>query len=438
MVSRPISGRPSCFGPHGTIRPFLLALLWAVLALACSKPAAVEVPPPKVGTVEVLSAEIADESRFPGRTVAPQRVEIRAQVEGTIRERYFTDGQKVSRGDPLFQIDARSPEAALAQAKADLARAQVNAADAAKIASTNEQLYAQKVIGREEYRQSKAEADAAKALVRAQRAIVESAELTRGFATIVAPFEGRIGEAELDVGTVVGPSGEPLAVLARLDPMYVDFALSEREFLRLPANAELREQIRRGEAPVGAQSEEDSLERINERMLVALELADGELHPYQGMLSIVSIELDEDTGTYPMRAIFPNAEELLIPGLFGEVIIRLRQKHPALLVPQAALVLEQVGVIVYAVGDGGILDERRVELGQRVGELVEVRSGLAAGDVIVSRGVHKCRAGLVVEAEPLDPLTLASDPLAIEPKQGPEGWFERFMAERRVATLVGE
>lgn len=410
-------------------------MLSSVLAVACTEPAAVELPPPKVGVVAVLTAEIADEGRFPGRTVAPQRVEIRSQIEGTIRERFFADGQRVARGDPLFQVDARSPEAALAQAKADLARARVNAADAAKVAATNEQLFEQNVIGREEYRQSRAEAEAAKALVRAQQAIVDSAALTRGFATIVAPFDGRLGEAEVDVGSFVGPGGARLAVLARLDPMYFDFALSEREFLRSPATRLLRDQARSGTATADAG---DDVATVNERLLIALELADGSIHPYQGMLGAVSVELDEATGSYPMRAIFPNPEELLIPGLFGEVIIRLRAKHEALLVPQEALVLKQIGVVVYVVGDGGTVDERRVELGSRVGELVEIQSGLAAGEVIVSRGVHKCRDDLLVEPELLEPLTLESDPLAVEPAAGPEGWFERFMAERRVATLVGE
>src|SRR5690606_3753233 len=194
----------------------VIVTFWAWLAVACGEPDPVELPPPKVGVVAVLAAEIADEGRFSGRTVAPQRVEIRSQIEGTIRERFFADGQRVTRGEPLFQIDARSPEAALAQAKADLARARVNAADAAKIAATNQQLFEQQVIGREEYRQSLAEAEAAKALVRAQQAIVDSAALTRGFATIVAPFDGRIGEAEADVGSFVRPGGDRLAVLARL------------------------------------------------------------------------------------------------------------------------------------------------------------------------------------------------------------------------------
>ncbi len=435
-----------------------IAALLLVLGLiaGCRPAATVELPPPKVGTVEVLAAQIAEEARFPGRTSAPQRVAIRAQVEGTIHERAFADGQRVERGEVLFEIDARSPEAALAQARADLARAQVNAAEAGKIAATNEQLFAQGVIGREEYRQAEAEADAAQALVRANRAIVESAALTRGFATIVAPFDGRIGEAEIDVGGFVSPGGEALAVLARLDPMYVDFALSEREFLRLPGIRALRDEVRaraaqpaaapepepepdaaQPAAATGRASEPDALAELNARLLVALRLADGSIHPYEGTLTIVSVELDEATGSYPMRAIFPNTEELLIPGLFAEVIIRPRERDLALLVPSEALTLEQAGVVVFVVGEGDRLDRRRVEPGAQIGELVEIREGLAPGERVVVEGVHKCRDELVVEPVALAALDLRSDPLAEQLAAGPEGWFERFLAERRVATLVG-
>jgi membrane fusion protein, multidrug efflux system len=412
--------------------------LWLVvvglLTIGCARqPAPVEVPPPKVGAVEVLSVEIADEGRFSGRTAAPQRVDITAQIDGVVRERFFVDGQRVARGDPLFAIDARSPEAALAQARAELARAQVDAANAAQVASTNEQLHAQSIIGREEYQQSKAAAEAATALVRAQKAIVNGAALTRGRATVIAPFDGRVGEAEVEVGGVVGPGSGPLAGLARVDPIYFDFALSEREFLGLPQHRAQREQIRERGQP----SERLGFEAINERLLVALELADGSIHPYRGVLSRVSNEIDPQTGSYPMRAIFPNAEELLIPGLYGRVIIRLRAKRPALLIPQDATVLEQSGVVVYVVDPSGQASKRRVELGQRIGALVEVRSGLAAGDRVVREGVHKCRDGLRVEAVELAPLSLDSDPLAREPIAGSEGWYERFLAERRVAALAG-
>ena len=451
----------------------VLVVLWAIIAVGCAKPTTAEIPPPEVGVVTVLQAEIADEVRFSGRTAAPQRVEIQPQVEGTVYERFFADGQKVRRGDPLFQIDARSPEAALAQAQADLARAQVHAADTAKISATNESLFNQGVIGREEYQQSKADADASKALVRANQAIVKSAALTRGFATVVAPFDGRIGQAEVDVGSLANPGGPRLAVLARLDPMYLEFALSERQLLRLPSTKKLRDEILaaaedKKDAPSAPEAEapepeaetpepeapepeaeapepgakleraSDPMQKINDKLLVALVLADGSLHPYQGVLNIVSIELDETTGTYPMRAIFPNTEELLIPNLFGEVIIRLRDKHEALMIPSESLVLKQVGTVVYVVGEGGTVEQRRVELGHTVGDLVEVTKGLEASEVIVSQGVHKCRDGLAVSARELDPLTLDSDPLAIEPAPGAEGWFERFVAERRTATLVAQ
>jgi membrane fusion protein, multidrug efflux system len=419
------------------MRPLLFSLL-AVLATACDKPPAVELPPPKVGVVTVLEAPVADELMFPGRTVSPQRVAISAQVEGTVKERFFRDGQQVKRGEKLFQIDARNPDAAVAVADADLARAKVAAADAAKIAATNAELHAKGVIGREERDQSKAAADAAAALVHANEATVRSAKLTRGFATVVAPFDGRIGEAEVDVGSTVGPGGERMAVLARLDPMYADFALSEREFLKLIAqaratNAKLAadEKAASPDAPT-----KQGIDAVNDRVVLALRLADGSIHPYQGKLSVVSVEIDEKTGTYPLRAVFPNPENTLLPGLYSEVVVRAKQKQDSLLVPQQALVLKQVGVVAYVVGAGNTIEQRQVEIGEHLGDLNQITKGLAKGDIVVSDGVHKCREGLVVQPVPQQALDLGSDPLAVEPKQGPEGWFELFLAEKRVATLV--
>jgi membrane fusion protein (multidrug efflux system) len=341
----------------------------------------------------------------------------------------------VKRGDSLFQIDARSPEAAVAQATADVARAKATAIDAARIASTNEDLFTRSVIGREERDQSRASADAAAALVKAAEAALKGAKLTRGFTTVVAPFDGRISEAQADVGENVGVGNIRMAVLARLDPTYADFSLSEREFLRLVA------QLRQGEAAAAANAPDGKpskagIDGHNERLVVALRLADGSIHPYQGKLSLVSVEIDEKTGTYPLRAIFPNPDNTLVPGLYAEVVIRRREKQDAILVPQQALVLKQVGVVAYVLGEGNTIEQRTVQVGQRLGDLNQITKGLQKGDVIVSDGVHKCRDGLVVDPVAQDALDLSSDSLSVDPKDGPEGWFERFQAEKRVATLV--
>lgn len=445
----------------------LLTLFSLVAVFGCSQPEPVELPPPRVGVVTVLQAPIANEIRFTARTHSPQRIELQALVEGTLHKRLFEDGQAVARGDALFQIDARSPAAALAQARAELARAKVSAADAEAVAATNRELLDRQVIGREEYRQSQVSAAAAAALVKSQQAIVNSAALTRGFSTVVAPFDGHIGQAKVEIGSFVRPGGEPLAVLARVDPMYADFALSERQFLRLTDFAKQRDAIRAraaeptkdpetdatasddtaAEAPAtdGARATDNSRtadprsenEELNAQIVVALELADGSFHPYRGRLQLVSVEMDASTGTFPMRAIFPNDESLLVPGLYGRVVLRSRERHPALLIPRQALLFKQTGTSVYVLADDGSVAERRVELGQEIGRLVVVREGLAADELVVSEGMHKCRPGLLVDAVEAEVLDLSSDPLSQPLVEGPEGWYERFLSERRIATLTG-
>lgn len=415
------------------LHSFLGALM--VLASACDKPAAVELPPPKVGVVTVLDADVAEELTFPGRTASPQRVELRAQVEGIVKERFFDDGQQVKRGAKLFQIDARDPEAAVALATADVARAKASAIDAARIYATNEDLFKRSVIGREERDQSKAAADAAKALVAANEAALRSAKLQRGFTSVVAPFDGRIGEATADVGSTVMPGNVRMATLTRIDPIYADFSLSEREYLRLIKRVRDKDHAA-AEAGGDQTPTKTGVDGLNERLVVALRLADGSIHPYQGKLTLVSITIDEKTGTYPLRAVFPNPDNTLLPGLYGEIVLRARAKDDALLVPQQALVLKQVGTVAYVLGENNTIEQRTVEIGQRLGDLNRITKGLKKGDVIVSDGVHKCRDGLVVDPVPQDALDLSSDALLEEPKQGPDGWYEKFEAEKRVATLV--
>lgn len=387
----------------------------AVSLVGCSggRPDQVQLPPPKVGVVEALTATVAGEGRFVGTIEAVQRVELRVRVQGTIEEKFFIDGDDVKEGQKLFQIDPRSPQAVLAQGRAGLADAQAQLQKAQADARRARNLYESNAISRAELDTALAQERAARAGVAAGRAVVESASLDTQYAVIRAPFDGRIGETTVNVGNLVSPSTPtPLATVVKLDPIYVEFSLSERQYLRArPAGSD--------RAPLGPSD-----------ILVALQLADGSIYQYRGRLVFISPELNQTTGTFTVRALFPNPVHILRPGQFAKIILRGKEPTQKTLVPEEAIVTKQTGDFVYVVGSDGLVEERAVTRGDARGSLRIVESGLESGERVVSKGVHKVRDGAKVDASDLPPLDLSSDPLSVAPPETyPGDWFQKYAPE---------
>jgi membrane fusion protein (multidrug efflux system) len=385
---------------------------WLLLALpACSggAPNEVALPPPAVGVAEVLTAEVSGERRFVGTLSAVQRVELRARVQGTIESKFFIDGQDVREGQRLFQIDPRSPRAALAQARAGLADANAELVKATADARRSRDLFEASNISQAELEAAVARERTARAAVAANRAMVENAALTTEFTEIVAPFNGQVGAASVDVGSLVGPTASsPLTTVVRLDPIYAEFSIGERDYLRM-------QQIEKTErTPV-------------DDLMVALELADGTLYPLRGRLVFISPELDPGTGSFLIRGLFPNPARVLRPGQFAKVVIRSDRPEPRTLVPEEALVTRQEGEFVYVVDADDAAERRRVVPGDPRGSLRIIESGLEAGERVVALGVHKVREGSKVNVTKTVTLDLSSDPLSTAPpKHYPGDWAGPF------------
>jgi len=389
----------------------LIASMVLVASFACERGTGqVQLPPPRVGVVRTLSATVAGEGRFVGTIQAVQRVELRSRIQGTLEEKYFVDGDRVTKGQKLFQIDPRSPRAALAETRAGLANSQANLQKAVADARRARNLYEANSISKAELDTALANERAAKAAVSASRAVVESASLDTQYTVITAPFDGRIGQTTVNVGNLVSPSmTTPLATVVKIDPIYVDFTISEREYLRSRPSAT-------------EDTPPDSLD-----VLVALELADGSIYEYAGQLVFLSPELDASTGTFTVRAIFPNPYSILRPGQFAKVILRSRQAKDKVLVPEDAVVTKQTGSTVFVV-DGTTVEERLIQTGDRRGRLRIVESGLSGGEVIVAQGVHKVRDGATIEPKELPPVDLSSDPLAVAPPEVlPGDWYRDYL-----------
>jgi len=353
----------------------------ATALTACSGDEAAGPPAPEVYVAEVLQQDVPVYMEVVGQTRGSQDVDIRARVEGFLDTIDFSEGTFVREGDLLYQIDPKPLEAALAQAKANLANSQARFNQAKITVNRMKPLAEQQAVSLQELDNAMANQYAAKAEVDAAAAAVDKAELDLGYATINSPIDGIVGITEVKAGNLVG-SGEStlLTTVSKVDPVYFRGGISEADYLRMSRN--LRERR--------ATQEED------EPTIVHLLLADGTEFPHTGTLEAVERAVDPTTGTLSMQVSFPNPERLLRPGQYGRVRFATEIKRDALLVLQRAVreLQDQFNVVV--VGPDNTVSIRSVKVGPRVGGLWVIEEGLEPGDRVVVEGLQRLRDGMSV------------------------------------------
>lgn len=348
-----------------TVACFAVAVAQATL-VACSRPgpAGPAAPPPAPVTVARAEKQgVPVELRAIGNVEASSVVEVRARVAGELERVQFEEGRIVAKGDPLFTLDRKPFEVALAQAEAKLARDQVLARNAREEVDRYAELVQKEYVTREQYDRSAAAAAAAEAQVRADEAEVERARLDLGYCTIVAPIAGRAGAVLLRPGNLVKASAdEPLVVLRRTRPIFVSFAIPEGRL-----------------AEVRARSAAGSLEVAAYPRGVGSE-------PRVGVLSFVDNTVDGATGTIRLKGTFPNADDALWPGQFVDVVLRLAVESDAVTVPARAVQSGQQGEYVFVVRPDGTVESRPVRVTRRHGDAAVVGEGVAPGETVVTEG----------------------------------------------------
>jgi RND family efflux transporter MFP subunit len=370
--------------PRRAAGAWLLAAPLALVAARCADDAPQQAAP----TVEVahpVVREIVEWDEYSGRIEATQRVDVRARVSGYIESVQFDDGQIVEKGAPLFVIDPRPYRAALSGAEAQLATVRARLALAKNEAQRAEQLLQRQVISRERYDTAATERRTAASEVAAAEAAVERARLDLEFTTVRAPIRGRVGRDLVTVGNLVsGGSADStlLTTIVSLDPVHVYFDADEKAVLRYQRLA------RAGERP-------SSRDVPNP---VRLGLADEEGFPHVGHMDFVDNQLDPRTGTMRARAVFPNPDHRLVPGLFARLLLLGSGRHEALLLPEEAIGTDQSERFVLVVGEDGRVEQRRVQLGPRAEGLRVVRSGIGPDDRVVVGGIQSVAPGSVVAA----------------------------------------
>jgi len=349
-------------------------------------------PPPAVTTVAVEARDVAPTAEFIGRTEAIETFEARPRVEGFLREVAFTDGQDVKAGQPLYTIEPGPYEAALASARAQLARVQAALVQARLAYERAEELRGRGNVSQAQLDEATATRDMAQADVDAAQAAVRTAELNLGYTRIASPIDGRLGVTAVTAGNLVTPSTGTLATVVRLDPIRVVFSVSDRDVMAV-------QQRFQGQSP----------QEVVAHYVPRLRMASGAEYPQDGKVEFVDNRVDPATGTIAVRALFPNPNETLLPGQFVTMLVRPERTERRPVVPVAAVQQDREGRFVLVLDDRNRVEQRRIEIGPQLDQVFAVESGLREGEVVVLGGVQKVQPGMAVQP------TRATDTVAVQP-----------------------
>lgn len=367
-AARPLAG----FAGAGLVALGLLA--------GCQKAPAAQpaVEPVKVGVVTVTPEPVTLQRELPGRTSPFRIAEVRARVDGIVQERAFVEGSDVKAGQVLYRIDPPPYEAALASAQASLARAEAHLESSKLQAGRYQQLLADQAVSQQEHDNALAAHKASAADVEAARAAVQVARINLGYTRVTSPIAGRIGRSVVTEGGFVRQSeGNLLATVQQMDPIYVDFTQPSTEVLRLQRELDSGHLVRSGE---GAK--------------VRLVLEDGSVYAEVGTLQFSDVTVNPSTGSITLRALFPNPQRRLLPGMFVRAQLEEGTRPQSLLVPQVAVRRDAQGKASVLVVDGEArVSERAVRAPRAVGDKLLVTEGLAAGDKVIVEGLQKVRPG---------------------------------------------
>jgi membrane fusion protein (multidrug efflux system) len=357
----------------------------AGLALsACGGGAAPQGQPAQPVTVVTLKAEPVTLTReLPARTNAYLIAEVRPQVSGIVTKRLFVEGGTVKAGQPLYQIDDAtyqaenaSASAALARAEATLNSARLNAARSAELAKVD-------AVSQQDHENATAALLQAEADVKLAQASVRSSAIQLDYARITSPISGRIGKSSVTQGALVTANqAEALATVQQLDPVYVDATASSTELLAL-----------RRELAAG------TLTSAVRTVPVSIVLEDGSTYRHGGKLAFTDVTVDPTTGTFLLRVLVPNPEQLLLPGMYVRAVFSIGVREKGVLVPQQGIARDPKGqTTAMVVGKDGKAEMRPVTVSRTVGDKWLVDEGLSAGDRVIVEGLQKIRPGSPVQA----------------------------------------
>ncbi|MFI8097407.1 efflux RND transporter periplasmic adaptor subunit [Citrobacter freundii] len=351
----------------------------SVIITACdNKPAVKTTMEPEVGVVTLAPSSVNIKSELPGRALAFEIAEIRPQVGGIIIKRNFVEGDKVSKGESLYQIDPAPLQARLDSAKGALAKAQATANNVRLTLNRQSALIKSNYVSRQDYDTTLSQLNEAQANVAVAKADLEQATINLRYANVTSPIDGISGKSSVTVGALVTANQEnSLVTVQRLDPIYVDLTQSVQDFLRLKeekANGKIAQQ--QGKIPV------------------QLMLENGKPYRHTGTLEFSDPAVDETTGSVTLRAVFPNPEGEILPGMYVTALLDEGSQQNVLMVPQQGITHNEQGKATALILDQeNVVQLREINAVKAVGNQWLVTAGLRPGDRVIVSGLQRIRPG---------------------------------------------
>lgn len=361
-------------------------------------------PPPQVGIVEVAPSNVTLSTELPGRTSPFLIAEVRPQVGGIIRERSFDEGRDVKAGQALYQIDPSTYRAAQEAARATLVKAEANLASARVTSNRLDQLVTRNAVSKQQRDDAAAAVKQAEADVARAKADLESARINLAYTKVTSPINGRIGRSTVTPGALVtAGQAQSLAVVQQLDPIYVDVTRSTVDLLRM-----------RSDLAAGRLTTVDG-----SRAKVKLLLEDGKTYSRDGTLEFADVTVDPNTGSVGLRAVFPNPDQVLLPGMYVRAVLEEGVRADAIVVPQRGITRDGRGqASALVLNRDGVVEQRKVTAERAVGNQWLISDGLSSGDRLIVEGLQRVRPGMaatVLPTDPKDPAKAAAVPAGEAP-----------------------
>jgi RND family efflux transporter MFP subunit len=340
-------------------------------------------PPPKVTVATPVDQKVTRYFEATGNASAVNSANLVARVSGFLTEIAYKDGQPVKKGDHLFTIEPQPYQLKLQQAQAAQAGAEATLTQAQADFDRQQELVARQAVSKAQLDNATANRDSAKAKVLQAQTDTQTAQINLDYTRVVAPFDGIVTARQVSIGELVGGSGtQVLATIVQLNPIHIDFTASERDVLKV------RDMLAKAGHVAG--------DLIGTEVQVGLQTDTG--FPHKGKLDYIAPLVNQSTGTLAARAELPNEQRLMLPGFFARVRVPL-EETPALLVPSVALGADQAGRYLLVVDGDNVVQQRKVTVGQAVGEMAVVESGLKPDERVIIAGLLRAVPGQKVDPQ---------------------------------------